>query len=650
MEDTKRPDLERVAAALCLHPALRALLVLDADAARLRTLAENMRTWLAARLGVKVQLRIPGGYLGDDDLWGLPPLVTEQATDTATTGNQPGTGPRLPDGLLRLLGHPGVLLPDPASSDWTLVLIPDLTKVGPALARATLQLIGPDDVHLERHGRSACFQNRTFWLAGCRTADASQVSPHLMERFAVRVSDERPAPDRTSALHAILEPTTEIGFSGTIPLPRADARPLPTLSDQAAERLGSLLEGPISRSLHLDLGLARLATALAMLEGATQVGPEHLDQAIAASEPADATAAHANDEGRGANEQPKEEPVGPKFIETDQTPKTDDESDAETSGDGDLTDTADTEPGSVSAERADREVEGQPIHQRAPARTTDSETESDTGTGVPLPLQRNPVQRSAYGEITGIERARPGEPIAIISTLFAAAPWQSWRRRKASPGTKGLLVEIADLRKWRRAIPSEGLLVLLLDLTAVRDHDWQSVVGWELQNAYQRRSPVSLILVGADPRQKDPPEAEIHAERIDCRSILVPELDNALRRKSGRATPLADGLHLALEALTAIRRKGLSRKERVRFALITDGRGNIPLRMSRGGGSIWPVGRLGIDDALKVARQLSALPAVETRLYAPKPRFAPQILDALILALGLSEAKILEPLVRASRP
>jgi magnesium chelatase subunit D len=67
-------------------------------------------------------------------------------------------------------------------------VIPDLTKLSLAAARACVVLMGADVAHLERHGQQANWQPNLCWLAGCASGEVGVVSPHLLDRFALRLS------------------------------------------------------------------------------------------------------------------------------------------------------------------------------------------------------------------------------------------------------------------------------------------------------------------------------------------------------------------------------------------------------------------------------------------------------------------------------
>ena len=213
------PDLDRIITATCLHPGLHSLLLFDSTPTRLHAIAALMAERLAGILGAPVHLRTPNSGLDDDGLWGLNCLDIGANPRGAAAGIPPSVGAAGP----LLLDRPSALLPDPAGPDWFLLLIPDLTRIGPAFVRAAYQIIGTETICLERYGSSLRIPNRTVWLAGCPRIEARRIPRHLLDRFTVQVGDPGLDPGRAAAVRAALEGSNSFGFA---PLFNADTRPL----------------------------------------------------------------------------------------------------------------------------------------------------------------------------------------------------------------------------------------------------------------------------------------------------------------------------------------------------------------------------------------------------------------------------------------
>jgi magnesium chelatase subunit D len=174
------------------------------------------------------------------------------------------------------------------------------------------------------------------------------------------------------------------------------------------------------------------------------------------------------------------------------------------------------------------------------------------------------------------------------------------------------------------------LLLLLLDYTSLRGCEWESALLPHLSWAYAARARVGLIQVGAAGAAD-----LLRAERILAPSLLVPRLVKAFEDGPGRATPLAHGLELALQTLTQARQNKRSPMRRTEFVLLTDGRGNVPLRASRTARRpARPVAREGIDDAMEVARAFAGLKDVFITLLNPGPAYLQELPLRLAGALG----------------
>jgi len=194
-----------------------------------------------------------------------------------------------------------------------------------------------------------------------------------------------------------------------------------------------------------------------------------------------------------------------------------------------------------------------------------------------------------------------------------------------------MILRRGDLRSYRRAAVPEDLLVLVIDYTSVAGLDWQPAILPYLADAYTARAQIALIGVGA--RRHDGKDTW-QADRLVARSILVPAVAAALDRGAELCTPLAHGLDLAHRTLVHALSHGRTAARRATLVVITDGRGNVSLDMSRGAPWSGPVGRRGIDDARRCARTIQALPHVRSVLIDPRPPSLRDLPRSLATALG----------------
>jgi magnesium chelatase subunit D len=151
-----------------LHPGLRSILVFDAARDQLDWAADLLAQMLRVVDGASVVERLRLGTTDTDDvLWGMP-------------------FPAFRSGGLGFVWR-GLLTGGRTGSAQQVIIIPDLTRLGLAAQRAVVTTMGAEVVHLERHGQHASWQPRICWLAGCTTETIGQVSPHLLDRFALRL-------------------------------------------------------------------------------------------------------------------------------------------------------------------------------------------------------------------------------------------------------------------------------------------------------------------------------------------------------------------------------------------------------------------------------------------------------------------------------
>lgn len=189
--------------------------------------------------------------------------------------------------------------------------------------------------------------------------------------------------------------------------------------------------------------------------------------------------------------------------------------------------------------------------------------------------------RTARGSGAGAQRrgnhrgrplpARSGRPgdaarIDVISTLRAAAPWQTIRST-ASNQNRSLHVRASDLRIKRYEETSDRVLIFAVDasgsLAMTRLAEAKGAVELLLSDAYSRRDHVALL-----------------AFRGEGAEVLLPPTRSLVQTKrrlqalpGGGGTPLAAGLKLALECAERSMRQGMTPT----IVLLTDGRANIAL-------------------------------------------------------------------------
>ncbi|MFD8964463.1 hypothetical protein ACFV0C_05555 [Streptomyces sp. NPDC059568] len=534
-----------------------------------------------------VSLTTLGAATRDEDLWIRPRLA------------------RGPDGISFTL-VPGPLTESPAGP--SLVVVPDLARLSVSGMRAVVQLLGADVATVEHSGLRHRWQPRARWLAVCRAEDTERVSPHLLDRFPVRLSV---AGLRTLPGPGTLPGADSMGDNFTGPLgPLPDAwraalgpqahRPPPALAEDLAPRVLELL-GP-DTGHRRALALARIARALARLDGAAEVTAARADEAArliglpsapfpsGASAPAPGSGLvppeppRPGDRPRRAPRRTDRGPDGQRRIPTGRPVLAPEP--AESIGPGPA-----PEAGApATAATPYPEDEAAPSAESASLRT-------------PWPRASGPA--SARGPVIGVRRSHDLRDLAFVRTAMEAAKYQAVR---GNP--ERLAIAPGDLRGYARAPEPERLLALVLDHTCRGDWRWREALEPFLQWAYVGRASAHVVEIGGRDAV-----SELRAESFAARSVLDPRITAALVRPPGRATPLAHGLDQAAQALRRAFQHHRAGLVEAWLVVVTDGRGNVPLDASRRGRPAdGPVGRGGVEDALAVAARIGGMD--RTRLHS----------------------------------
>ncbi|WP_433916542.1 hypothetical protein [Streptomyces sp. NBC_01744] len=475
----------------------------------------------------------------------------------------------------------------------SLVVVPDLARLSVPGMRAAVQLLGADTATVEHSGLRCRWRPRARWLAVCRTEDVELVSPHLLDRFPVRLAvpnmQLRPGSDPLGPLPA----------SWAAALGRAAPGPPARLGAEVAPRVLELLDDRDDTGLRRPLALARIARALARLDDAeegtagrgtasgVQVTANHVERAarliglITVHRPAAA---------------PEVAP-GPAVPDVPQ-PRRDHPS-----------------PGHHPAQGG-HSPQAVPVHDSGPAvpigpvpvpgdRTPGSlPYPEDTvgprpeGTALHTPTRRTAGTRVARGAVVGVRRARDLWDLAPVRTAMEATKYRAVRGEQDR-----LVIAPQDLRGYVRAPEPVRMLTLVVDHTCHEDWDWHEVFDPFLQWAYVTRASVHIVEVGGLGAAH-----ELRADSFAARSTRDPRIALALARRPGRATPLAHGLDQAGHALRRAFQHHRAGLVEALLVVVSDGRGNVPLAAShRGRQDGGAVGRAGIEDALAAAGRIGSM-------------------------------------------
>jgi magnesium chelatase subunit D len=604
-------------ACAALNPGLRGVLAFDAEPTVLRMVATQMAQLLEGVTGQRVRLVVLGTTETEEELWGHWTL---------------GRGETV------LEWQSGLLTTD----EWRLVLIPDLAQLSVAAARACVALMGAEVTHVERQGQQQRSQPKLCWLAGCRTNEVGRVSPHLLDRFAVRLNGK--VETSTDRVEDLLRWLNQTGAElETEPLSkeieerlRVALQAKPHVLPEAIAHIFNYLPEGEAVNLRRQMALLRLAIADAKLEGLDRVTIGAVSRAagmIGLTLVSQPTMPEA--QPPVLPEEPAQPPCMPELQIDD---------------------------GAIASEPLleDRSIGQEPVYQSdepeiLPAAAIDFETPTnpypeDTqpvqreAASLQLPLQRYQTTRTARGAIIGVEPAIASQDLALVNTLLEAVKWQKIRRDlrygQQRARQTGLILAATDLRRYRRAPVAEQMLVLVLDYTCLRDCRWREALLPYLSWAYVERASVCLVQVGvmgAEGAQSKPNKIsseDLRARKTLERSILVPRFSLGIEAGRGRATPLAHGLDLAVQTLQHGLQHGRSTLRSAVLVVVSDGRGNVPLAASRLGRITEAVGRQGVEDAVQVAIGVRRLERVRTVLLNPQPRQYPELPLELAKAMG----------------
>ncbi|MGW2476404.1 hypothetical protein [Streptomyces sp. NPDC001665] len=602
-------DLRRLLTVLvsaALEPALAGVLLFDLPPEHLPVVARTFARLLGSAPGQPPGRPAPRTVLDsatvDEDLW-IRPRVR-----------------RGPEGIGFTFGPGPLAEPDGGPR---LVVVPDLARLSVPGLRAAVQLLGADTAALEHSGIRHHWRPRARWLACCRSEDAALLSPHLLDRFALRLAAPalrpRPGPDPLGPLPAdwaaALAPDTP--------------RPPVTLTDEAATAVLDLLdEQEGGGGNRRALALARIARALARLDGpvdaegtprsSLEVTPAHVDRAarlirLRTPHRPEARPEHARDR------EPPEPPGAGRPLPRQEPPRG-----AEQDAPADV-----PVHGPESAQRL-----GPAAAPGVPAPAADLPYPEDVAgpgsgeTTLRVPARRATGARASRGPVIGVRRARDLWDLAPVRTAMEAAKYRAVRGGGGGP----LVIAPADLRGYLRAPEPVRILTVVLDHTCRTGWDWYPALEPFLRWAYVTRAAVHVVEVGAEGEPD-----ELRARAFTARSTRDPRIAAALARHPGRATPLAHGLDLAGQALRRAFRHHSAGLVEALLVVATDGRGNVPLAVSRSGRPVHgPVRRTGVDDAVAVAAHIRALGRSRLRSVVVDPGRPPytRLPAALAEALG----------------
>lgn len=185
-------------------------------------------------------------------------------------------GPSSADGRFLLRPSPGPLI-EAEDGPARIVIVPDLARASTAVLRAAVTLIGAEAAVADRHGMHAAWRPRSRWLAACDRSDVARLSPHLLDRFAIRIdATELGTLDHDIiAVRKVLAAARDTDPAPPDLLPAFRERlvrgePLPPMTADAIKTAVTLSRDVLA-PVRRDLALARVGRSLAALDASDAV-------------------------------------------------------------------------------------------------------------------------------------------------------------------------------------------------------------------------------------------------------------------------------------------------------------------------------------------------------------------------------------------
>lgn len=543
------------------------------------------------------------------------------------------------------------LIADRCKNQWCVVIIRNLEHLGRLGRLALLELMDADYLGLDEANRCRCAGY--FFIASLNTSQVEGVSLHVLDRFPIRSLAGRLADDECeerrnslrrhmegSGVERRIEASLNEDLLSHLEVRLSASTKWPRLPGSIVESGLSIFSGREGVGLRRLLALLRLSVSLARVDGVDEVGTDHLAEAAGFLQLPISSEFRTSSEVDGhVREHDRRFSSGWRrhfrlFVrQVFGRRKNAHKLRANVEGDV-VSSNACAEHYAVEGTVATRKQDGKPSAFNLNSHIyIEDMSLSDAHRPLSTDVRRHPIpdDDDSLGPRVGVRWTPNFDRAALLPTLFAAAPFQRMRHacNPSIPNDQPLF-HVQDLRTWRREAVGTDFLGLVVDLTAIpslaRRRD--ALLPY-LRGAYQRRSSVSLVVIGAKISDTG---SELCAEIVRARSVLLPELFRKLSKATGLSTPLAHGLKLIETDLRQASSRRGQKPGRCVLVVMTDGRGNVPLSASING-DILGSATQGFEDALSVARQLAKMHSVEKILMYPETdygmRFTAEFADAL---------------------
>ncbi|MEA5489687.1 MULTISPECIES: hypothetical protein [Pseudanabaena] len=628
IQSPQEEDFYKLLTVAAIESSLQGLLVFDATEKDLLRFADRWKQILTIAYQSPAQALTLNSATTEENLWGH--FGVGWALPTKFTAESPTKS--LDRQSSQIIWQPSKLVEH--GSNPLLVVIPDLTRLSLSAMRACVSLLDSEWASLQRDGIDHTWQPRFWCIAGCQSDRLGELSPHLLDRFALRCKspnfkyfDELSPLERFANIDR-LETNLEALSPTVLQLAERSRevianRFMATMTDEAIARIQAYFTQKVPLGMRRLFALSRLARGLASLENETEVSLVIVDRA-------------AKILGLSQNLSlpiaPVVVPIEPIPEKTKVNPQPDRQNSADVVEDEKIQSVVKPDVETIfPAVEPEPEILDNPyLEDDAPAMRELEPLK------IPISSARSP--RSGFGHPIGTQPAATLEDISLFGTIFEAAKFQNYRhnlpRFKNEP--RHFRIWLSDLRSYRRIPVPQYQLICAIDFTCLQDRLWQDALLPHLRDwAYVNRASISIIRIGAKGASES-----LRSHLVQARNLLSLEVFQALEGEAGAATPLAHGLDLAARTARASLQHGRNQVVRVRLVVLSDGRGNIPLQASLDGVLNHRVSSEGIEDALKAAKVLAEIPRLEIVLLDPQPMFYAARVADLAEAMGAVVEKV----------
>lgn len=478
---------------VALEPKLRSILLFDISPASLQQIAGVLASLL--KITTEYNNLIPiqlGTTESEDDLWGEVGLTF----DSKKSVFQWQSG---------LLGKTKL-------DEIRLIIIPDLTKLSLPTMRACVILMGADVAYIERHGEKQNWQPNLCWLVGCKQKEIGAISPHLLDRFCLRLNGQfKEKTNRVRQIQQLLN--REIKPEDLLFQEREIDAEIQQWLKQVSTYQPKIEESVFQRILaytsdfkiyhRREIVLARFARSYAQLEGKDNVTIADVDNVAKIM----SLKLKQNNDKTNQNQS--------NSSEDESLDKNKDKLEKQRENEDNKTD-ANKKPPIQEIPYFSQEEKKESVYQSNQNEIfsdifpenikslTNTYSEDDAPISreidsLKLPTRFFKSKAIARGTIIGVEKTCTPTDLAIVKTILEAIKFKKIRQKNMPNYSDNLRILPTDLYCYRRQPVAEQMLMILIDYTCLDYCKWEEQLFPYLSWAYTQRASVGIIQVGVLP-------------------------------------------------------------------------------------------------------------------------------------------------------